>query len=71
MSEELNVWTFEGCSMPSEVRSAEYVKGYQQASADVVEWLRDCELARGIPEDPAELVADIAAEIIRRFGKDA
>ena len=71
MSEELNVWTFEGCSMPSEVRSAEYVKGYQQAIADVVEWLRDCELARGIPEDPAELVADIAAEIIRRFGKDA
>lgn len=42
---------------------------YQAAIADVVEWLRECELARGIPDDPAELVADIADEITRRFGK--
>lgn len=37
---ELNVWTFEGCSMPSEIRGAEYAKGYQAAIDDVVEHLR-------------------------------
>ena len=59
MSDELNVWTFEGCSMPSEVRSAEYVKGYQQAIADVVEWL----------ESDGVLIT--ARAVARRFGKDA
>lgn len=67
MSDELNVWTFEGCSMPSEVRSAEYVKGYQQAIADVVEWLGVQQHGRTSDNYPGYY----ARQIEQRFGKDA
>lgn len=60
MSDELNVWTFEGCSI-GEYRNAEYAKGYQQAIADVVEWLTKERLS-----DTADHYAQL---ITRRFGK--
>lgn len=72
MSDELNVWTFEGCSMPSEVRSAEYVKGYQQAIADVVEWLESVgKEADEILPNGGTVARRFAREATRRFGKDA
>lgn len=36
---------------------------YQQAIADVVAWLRECELSSAIPSDPADIIADLATAI--------
>lgn len=65
MSDELNVWTFEGCSI-GEYRNAEYAKGYQRAIYDVVAWINSG--AGPYVEGYGE---EIANEITRRFGKDA
>lgn len=62
---EMNVWTFEGCSTPSEIRSAEYAKGYQAAIDDVVKWLGEQYVGR--LQSPIFLANEIAS----RFGKDA
>lgn len=64
MSDELNVWVVEGCYI-GEVRSAEYDKGYQQAIADVVEWLQAQQEGRVSDNYPAYY----AHQITRRFGK--
>lgn len=77
MSDELNVWreavrrsancAFADVDAPDELAAAvirDYGdKRYQQAIADVVEWL-----GRGEENGP---LSPIANEITRRFGKDA
>lgn len=72
MSDELNVWAaayeawIEAC--PDDARPISVIrdygdKRYQQAIADVVEWLREERLS-----DTADHYAQL---ITRRFGKDA
>lgn len=63
--------TFYGVD-PSTIRRIRRDRGYlhlkhqkirEAIEAEIVAWLRDCTLSSAIPDDPAQIVADIASAI--------